>query len=199
MYLLVAAVTGARRSELVALRWPDIDLSGPSGAVLVIGRGVVAGPSGLVEKDTKTHQVRKVSLDAMTAARLREHRERTAAVAKSCATTVEPNGFVFSHDPTGGTPWYPDSVSRQFKRYCAKAGMDGVRLHDLRRYVASQLLVAGVAGVAGVATPAQYSTSTPSSFQKPIGPPRSFLDGRFNARLGVVRVSASSRRVFACD
>ena len=38
----------------------------------MIGRGVVDGPDGLVEKDTKTHQVRRLSLDATTANRLRD-------------------------------------------------------------------------------------------------------------------------------
>ena len=50
-FLMLSAATGARRSELIALRWSDIDLDT---CVVTITRGVVLGPSGLQEKDTKT-------------------------------------------------------------------------------------------------------------------------------------------------
>ena len=56
--MILAAATGARRSELVALRWSDIDIGRAS---LTIRYGVVLGPDGLVEKGTKTHAVRNVS------------------------------------------------------------------------------------------------------------------------------------------
>ena len=144
VFLLVAAVTGARRSELIALRWPDLSIDGPGAAVVVIGRGVVSGPNGLVEKDTKTHQVRRLSLDATTAARLRDHRRSMTERATACGASVNADGFVFSHDPRAAEPWYPDSVSRQFRRLRTKSGLDGVRLHDLRHYVATQLITAGV-------------------------------------------------------
>jgi integrase len=54
------AVTRPRRSELVALQWADLDLER---GVMDIRRGVMVGRHGIVEKDTKTHAVRRVSLD----------------------------------------------------------------------------------------------------------------------------------------
>jgi integrase len=51
---------------------------------------------------------------------------------------------VFAGDVTGTTPWYPDSASRRFRRACDDAGLKDVRLHDLRHYVATRLLSAGV-------------------------------------------------------
>lgn len=35
-------------------------------------------------------------------------------------------------------------MTRRFRRLCDSAGLEGVRLHDLRHYVATQLLAAGV-------------------------------------------------------
>lgn len=52
--------------------------------------------------------------------------------------------FVFSNAVDCSEPWYPDSVSRGFKRLCADEGLSGVRLHDIRHFVATQLLSAGV-------------------------------------------------------
>jgi integrase len=49
VFVPLAAVTGARRSELLALRWTDIDLDI---GVVDVARGVVIGRDGPVEKDT---------------------------------------------------------------------------------------------------------------------------------------------------
>ncbi len=140
-YLMLASATGARRSELIALRWTDVDLE--SGTVS-IERGIVTGPDGLVEKGTKTHSARRVSLDAGTAAILAEHRQRMVHLAATCRVEVAADAFVFSNAADASVPWFPDSVSRSFKRLCEKEGVPDVRLHDLRHFVATQLLSAGV-------------------------------------------------------
>ncbi len=46
-YLMLASATGARRSELIALRWTDVDLEN---GTVSIERGIVTGPDGLIEK-----------------------------------------------------------------------------------------------------------------------------------------------------
>jgi integrase len=140
-FILLAAATGARRSELVALRWSDIDVESRR---LTISRGVVAGPDGLVVKDTKTHAARRVSLDAGCVAALVAHRERAAERAAVCGIELAADAYVFSAEVDGGTPWYPDSASRAFTRVCRRTGVGGVRRHDLRHYVATRLLSAGV-------------------------------------------------------
>ena len=61
-----------------------------------------------------------------------------------CRVTTAADAFVFSNAADGSQSWFPDSVSRSFKRLCEKEGVPGVRLHDLRHFVATQLLSAGV-------------------------------------------------------
>ncbi len=51
---------------------------------------------------------------------------------------------LFSQEVDGSQPWRPDSTTRAFARLCNKAGLEGVRLHDLRHYVATRLLASGV-------------------------------------------------------
>ena len=140
-YLMLAAATGARRSELIALRWSDVDLEH---AAVSIERAIVNGPDGLVEKGTKTHSARRVSLDAGTSAVLAEHRERLMGRAAACRVALATDAFVFSNAADASEPWFPDSVTRSFKRLCEKVGVPDVRLHDLRHFVATQLLSAGV-------------------------------------------------------
>jgi integrase len=142
LFLLVAAATGARRSELVALRWSDLDLE--AGAV-VIGRGRVFGANGVVvEKDTKTHAARRIALDSATVTALAAHRERARVAARACGVALPPRAFVFTDDVDGATGWRPDYVSKAFTRVARKAGLAGVRLHDLRHFVATRLLSNGV-------------------------------------------------------
>ena len=53
--------------------------------------------------------------------------------------------FVFTGEVDGTVSWYPDSVSRGFKRIRRIEGLDGgARLNDLRHCLATQLLSAGV-------------------------------------------------------
>ena len=141
MFVRLSAMTGARRSEVLALGWPDVDLED---GVVTISRGIVMGPDGLVEKDTKTHQARRVALDSDTTRRLAEHQAAAVERAVACGTSLADDGFVFSADVEGREPWYPDSVSRRFRSACRRVGLEGVRLHDLRHYVATRLLSAGV-------------------------------------------------------
>ena len=89
LFVLLAAATGARRSEVLALRWTDLDLDV---ATLTIGRGVVLGPDGLVEKDTKTHSVRRIALDPTAMAHLRTHHRRVGIGPASPGQRFSPAG-----------------------------------------------------------------------------------------------------------
>jgi integrase len=97
-----------------------------------------------VEKDTKTHASRRVSLDGTTIDALRAHRERASERATICGIKLPAGAFVFSPEVDGSVSWHPDSASRSFTRLCRRAGIKGVRLHDLRHYVATRLLSSGV-------------------------------------------------------
>ena len=68
LYLMLAAMTGARRGQLLALRWIDVDLV--VGA-LSIQRAVVEGPDGPVLVPTKTRRSYRVALDEASLGLLR--------------------------------------------------------------------------------------------------------------------------------
>ena len=64
----LAMTTGARRGELCALRWKDVDLDR---AVLNVRSAIAQEGSQTWEKDTKTHQQRRIALDKTTVGLLR--------------------------------------------------------------------------------------------------------------------------------
>ena len=140
-FILLAASTGARRGELIALRWSDCDLDR---GVLTIERGIVLADGELIEQGTKTHQNRRVTLDTDTATALGDHRKRAEGAAHSVGSAITSESFIFSHEVDGSAPWRPDSTTRAFRMVCEKAGVSGVRLHDLRHYVATRLLASGI-------------------------------------------------------
>ena len=87
VFLHVVAASGARRGEACALRWSDIDLE--TGAVTVSRSIISTGRGGYVEKDTKTHAIRKLALDIDTITLLETHRCRMTARATACGTALE--------------------------------------------------------------------------------------------------------------
>jgi integrase len=141
-FLWLAATTGARRGELCALRWSDVDLDA---GTLVIARSLVEGRgSELVEKDTKTHAVRQIALDKGSSSQLQRQRERCRQRAAECGTSLPDSAFVFSSEPQGPQPWVPNDVTKRFIRVRQAVNMSGVRLHDLRHFTATRLLAEGV-------------------------------------------------------
>ena len=98
----------------------------------------------VVVKDTKTHASRRIALDDATVAVLDEQRRRLEERAVACEVELDPDGYVFTESADGTDPLHPDTITGRFTRVRRQAGLDGIRLHDLRHLHATQLLAAGV-------------------------------------------------------
>lgn len=131
--------TGARRGELCALRWPDVDLED---GVVRIARAYVVRAGQRLVKDTKTHQQRLIALDEATVTILAAHRERCRARAAEAGVELAADGYVFSLYPGGHNPLQPDSISQRVGRLAKRLGIK-THLHLLRHFSATELLAAG--------------------------------------------------------
>ncbi len=140
-FLFLAMTTGARRGELAALRWRDVDFEGKT---ITIRHSVAEDRDSILIKDTKSHQVRAVALDDATVAMLAAHKEQVEELARECASELTADRFVFSPRPGNDTCYVPKVISRRFARLCERTKIKGVRLHDLRHFAGSQLVAAGV-------------------------------------------------------
>ncbi|MDQ6874935.1 MAG: site-specific integrase [Actinomycetota bacterium] len=138
-FVWLAMTTGARRGELCGLRWSHIDLE--SGVIAFIA-SIAQDGKDRWQKDTKTHQHRRVALDLETVAVLSEHYGRCAARADAVGTELLPQAFVFSLSSDGSTHLVPDSVSQRFRNMAARVGLS-THLHTLRHYSATELVAAG--------------------------------------------------------
>jgi integrase len=140
-FLRLAASTGARRSQLLALRWSDVDWER---AAISFTRALVEGPHGPQLHATKNHRTYRVELDAETLRILTEHRAAAEARARSAGVELWGGAFVFSLRPDGARPWLPNWATKQFTAALRAAGLPHFRLHDLRHFMATEMLAAGV-------------------------------------------------------
>jgi len=78
-FLHIAASTGARRGEMCALRWSNLD---PKRMTLTIERSIAEVPGGIREKSTKDHAERRISLDPDTS-RYSKHRKPSSQIGRN--------------------------------------------------------------------------------------------------------------------
>ena len=151
----LAAATGMRRSELVALQWRDI-----KGQSITVRRSLVEDADKVLHvRETKTglRGHRTINVGTEMAAALESMRDRQAKQCANVGVPVPP--WCFTHDLE--TPWRPDYLTTSFaqrtkalnsaEKAQTPAGDDdggnlpyAFTLHDFRHFHATQLLAAGV-------------------------------------------------------
>lgn len=136
----LSMVTGSRRGEICAIRWRHLDLDN---GVLHMGHAIAQDGSEIWEKDTKSHQDRRIVLDPQTVELLTEHRERCTKRTEAIGIDLPKDAYVFSNQPDGSTPLKPSSVTQRYRRLVRALSID-THLHALRDYSATELIAAGV-------------------------------------------------------
>lgn len=137
LWLHLHLVTGARRSEVLALRWCDVDLAG--GVVTFAQTLERSGGSVVARPGTKTGRGRAVPIGERTVSLLTD---RLAAVVGTLGGEPPATGYVVSDIPDGSRPWPPDKASHLFRDLCDSVQVTGVRLHDLRHTAISTVIAA---------------------------------------------------------
>ncbi len=113
-YLLLSIFTGARRANVLAMQWKDIDLTRNQWRI-----------SG---EESKNKSVMLVPLVGDALAILEQRRELARSV------------FVF---PGHGVTGHLIEPAKGWQRVTKRAGLEGVRLHDLRRTMGSYQTIGG--------------------------------------------------------
>ncbi len=137
LWVRVSATTGARRGQIAALRWDDLDLDA---GTITFARAISIGTGELVEKGTKTGRIYTVSVDPGTIALLATRRADWYRQVLA-EPSLPKNGFVFARPD--GRCWHPTSASHAWRTLRDTVGLPNVRLHDLRHHVATEMLAAG--------------------------------------------------------
>jgi integrase len=135
-------LTGARRGEVLSMRWADLDLTA----------GIWSKPPS----STKQKEHHQVPLSAPVRQLLSEIRAAQSAKHRVLGT------YVF---PGSGDTGHVVEIKKGWRSICKAAGIAGLRIHDLRHSFASQLasggaslpLIGALLGHANPNTTARYS------------------------------------------
>ena len=138
-FLEVAAATGARRGEVLALRWSDIQ-----DGRAIITRSLTQTKQVLAFKGTKTERPRDVKVPASALAALDAHRRRQNEFRERFGPDYRADLDLIFANPDG-TPLRPNSVSSVVSLLFRRLGLPkGASLHSLRHSHGSHLVADGV-------------------------------------------------------
>ena len=139
IFLELSSATGARRGEVLALRWSDLQ-----GGELFIARSLSQTKAGLSFKGTKTGTVRAVVLPESAVSALQTHRAAQAVFRQQFGTDYRTDLDLIFANPDG-TLLRPDSISASVSALFKKLKLPkGASLHTLRHSHGSHLLAAGM-------------------------------------------------------
>ncbi len=139
--LILAITTGARRGEMLALRWNDVDLE--KGVMNICRTMSWVSGYGYVENEPKTKAGRRrIMLTDAAIAALKEHKVRQKEARVIAGDEWKERDIVFSN--IYGSFLNPNAVLVWYHSLLEKAGLPDMRFHDLRHSAATILLVMGV-------------------------------------------------------
>jgi integrase len=138
--ILLGALCGLRRGEIVALRWRSIDLD--RGQLSVVASAEQTD-EGVREKETKSGNNRSVALSPTMIEELRQYRIRQAEQLLKLGVRLTDEHHVVTRED--GLPLQPRSLSHAFTKFMHQhPELKRIRLHDLRHTCATHMLASGI-------------------------------------------------------
>jgi integrase len=139
MLVEVALASGARRGEMLALQWSDLNWASRK---LTISKSLEQTEAGLRVKKPKNGKTRPCRLPPSAIVALQFQRDQQAEQRRQFAGDYKDNGLIFCQPD--GNFHEPDLVSQVVIRRMRKVGIRGTSFHTLRHTHASILLSRGV-------------------------------------------------------
>jgi len=137
---LVTMTLGLRQSEVIGLRWTDVDLEA---GTLSVRRSLQRYNGEYHLDEVKTVRSRRtLTLPEQLIEALRAHRDRQAFEARAEGWQGDDWNLVFCRED--GYPVHGSVVTSEFQERLTEAGIRKVRFHDLRHGAATYLVAAGV-------------------------------------------------------
>lgn len=118
---LIALATGARRGEVLALRWRNVDLDG--GTVRIVESLEQTG-AGLRFKSPKTDRARAVTLPAFAVEELRRLKREQAESLLCIGVRQDETTLICARRDR--EPLQPQSLTREFPRFLGRLGCDSL-------------------------------------------------------------------------
>ena len=137
--VVLAAVTGLRRSEVLGMRWKDID---PINKTLIVQNTVTRMYSTIESEQTKSESsMREIPLTDQTVEYLMRLKAKQALNQEEFGCSYVETGHVCVWED--GRPISPSYLTNHFKKLLEQNGLPTIRFHDLRHTAGSILLSNG--------------------------------------------------------
>ena len=142
-FFRLLAYTGARRGEVLALRWSDLDFEK---ATLTISKNRTRIGKMIIEQDSTKggDGKRELQLDFETLRLIKDHRRRQIEERMKAGSLWQEANYIFAQE--NGLPLDPSTPYHIFKKTAKKLGLRPESLHSIRHLHATELLNSG-AGV----------------------------------------------------
>jgi integrase len=137
--VVLAAATGCRRGELLALEWSDLD---EAASEISVSKSLEQTKAGLRIKTTKSEEARRFSVPEWALEVLHAHRQEQQLDRQMFGKDYDEHNLVFCQP--SGAYYSPDRLGARVVELMRKVGLEGVSLHSLRHSHATILLSNGV-------------------------------------------------------
>jgi len=140
----LAITTGMRQSELLALKWSDINWERN---IISVNRQLLRKyKNGNFYSSLKTKSgKRTISIGKNTVQKLQVHQIKQSIIRTKADQHWQENNLVFPS--ITGTPMHQRNLLRLFKKILRESGLREIRFHDLRHTAASLMLNNGISPI----------------------------------------------------
>lgn len=137
-------ITGARRGEILALKWRNIDFKR---GTIYIEKSVLYSPDiGIYEAEPKTEKSKRhISVPQETLDMLSEYKQWQISERVRLGAHFIAKDYIFAQD--NGAPMHPDSVTGYLSKFSERHGLPHINPHAFRHTMASLLYYNGVDSV----------------------------------------------------
>lgn len=135
----LAIVTGARKGELIALTWDNIDLK--SGTIIIKQSNYKLTGEEIKTKTTKSGKIRSVSIPPYCVSLLKDYRVHQMQEQIKAGDQWNDENWVFTQ--WNGKPMHINTPSHWFSKFLAKYDLPHRKFHALRHTSATLLLANG--------------------------------------------------------
>lgn len=137
--LLLEAMLGLRRGELLALRWDDIDFDN---AVIHIRRNRIYANHKVFEKGPKSKAgIRDIAIGPQMVEIMKEEYRKYNHDKEDYGYEFTDEGYVVRQE--NGQPYHPDSWKTKWTRFMKREELNPIRFHDIRHSNATALIEMG--------------------------------------------------------
>lgn len=144
MLIHMFLITGARRGEILGLKWDNVDYE--NNRIYICNNVLYSPDRGIYEETLKTERSKRyIALPGETISELKAYRQYQAKEYFKNGIPNQINGYVFAQ--ADGTPIHPDSVTNYLNKFSKKYNLPHINAHAFRHTMASMLYFNGADSV----------------------------------------------------